>query len=268
MKFDLTTFSLSDLRLSLRQQITALAIFAALFATGTVALLVLLNEKSASNAVNNVVNSFTVDRVTRSAQKTYNICSLVQDLIQKSVDTNLNVARATLKEAGGVQPTSKQITWNAINQYTRAATTVTLPAWSVGGQELVDERSFDKHVPVVDTVTAETSDRAQIFQRMSDAGDMLRVATSVPDSDGKRGIGTYIPAINPDGTANAVVRTVLERANLSRPRFCCGRLVHHGLRAHSQCPGQGYRHALRRGQAASRGVSSLRPRPCIQQRRA
>ena len=209
MKFDLTTFSLSDLRLSLRQQITALAIFAALFATGTVALLVLLNEKSASNAVNNVVNSFTVDRVTRSAQKTYNICSLVQDLIQKSVDTNLNVARATLKEAGGVQPTSKQITWNAINQYTRAATTVTLPAWSVGGQELVDERSFDKHVPVVDTVTAETSDRAQIFQRMSDAGDMLRVATSVPDSDGKRGIGTYIPAINPDGTANAVVRTVL-----------------------------------------------------------
>jgi methyl-accepting chemotaxis protein len=38
---------------------------------------------------------------------------------------------------------------------------------------------------------------------------MLRVATSVVDTDGKRGVGTYIPAINPDGMANPVVKTVL-----------------------------------------------------------
>jgi len=44
---------------------------------------------------------------------------------------------------------------------------------------------------------------------MDDAGDMLRVATNVPDTDGKRGIGTFIPATNPDGTANPVVKTVL-----------------------------------------------------------
>ena len=207
MRFSVKSFS--NLQLSLRQQITALAIFAALFATSIVALLVLLNEKSASNAVSGQVNSFIVNSVRDNAQKTYNICIVAQEFIQKSVDTNLNVARAALKQVGGIQPTARPNQWNAVNQYTRAVTTITLPTWSVGGQLLEGDRSFEKRVPVVDTVTEETSDKAQIFQRMDDAGDMLRVATNVPDTDGKRGIGTFIPATNPDGSANPVVKTVL-----------------------------------------------------------
>ena len=205
MKLSINSYS----NLSLRQQITALAILAALFATSIVALLVLLNEKSASNAVSSVVNSFTVDRVTRSAQKTYNICSLVQDLIQKSVDTNLNIARAALKAGGGIKPTGGTTSWNAVNQYTCVSTALQLPLWSVAAHPLVDERSYEKYIPVVDDVSAQTGDRAQIFQRMDEAGDMLRVATNVPDKDGKRGVGTFIPAVNPDGAANAVVKTVL-----------------------------------------------------------
>ncbi|HLP25547.1 MAG TPA: Cache 3/Cache 2 fusion domain-containing protein, partial [Acidobacteriota bacterium] len=48
-----------------------------------------------------------------------------------------------------------------------------------------------------------------IFQRMNDAGDMLRVGTSVVKTDGSRALGTFVPARNPDGAPNAVVQTVL-----------------------------------------------------------
>ena len=39
---------------------------------------------------------------------------------------------------------------------------------------------------------------------------MLRVATTIINSDNKRAIGTFIPANNPDGTANPVIATVLK----------------------------------------------------------
>ena len=44
---------------------------------------------------------------------------------------------------------------------------------------------------------------------MNTAGDMLRITTNVAKQDGTRAIGTYIPAINPDGEPNPVVATVL-----------------------------------------------------------
>lgn len=48
-----------------------------------------------------------------------------------------------------------------------------------------------------------------VFQRMNKAGDMLRIATNVIASNGKRATGTYIPAVNPNGQANAVIETIL-----------------------------------------------------------
>jgi hypothetical protein len=44
---------------------------------------------------------------------------------------------------------------------------------------------------------------------MNDRGDMLRVCTNVMKTDGSRAIGTYIPAINPDGQPNPVIQTVM-----------------------------------------------------------
>ncbi len=51
--------------------------------------------------------------------------------------------------------------------------------------------------PLVDEVKTLTGASSTVFQRMNDAGDMLRIATNVVANGGKRAIGTYIPAIDP-----------------------------------------------------------------------
>jgi methyl-accepting chemotaxis protein len=209
MRLKLLPAFLTRIRLSLRQQITALAVLAALFATVLVAILVLLNEQSASAYVNDELNSFIIERTTHSAEKTYNTCNLAQEFMQKSVNTNLNVARGALKEAGGVQVSSTTTTWNATNQYTLERKTISAPTWSLAGQPLQGDRSFEKRIPVIDNVTDQTSDTITLFQRVNEAGDMLRVATSVVAGDGMRAIGTFIPAVMPDGAPNNVIQSVL-----------------------------------------------------------
>jgi methyl-accepting chemotaxis protein WspA len=62
---------------------------------------------------------------------------------------------------------------------------------------------------VVDEIANLTGGVVSIFQRMNAQGEMLRVATNVASSDGSRAIGTYIPALGPDGTPTAVIASVL-----------------------------------------------------------
>ncbi|HOD39031.1 MAG TPA: Cache 3/Cache 2 fusion domain-containing protein [Candidatus Wallbacteria bacterium] len=56
------------------------------------------------------------------------------------------------------------------------------------------ERSIN--TPIIDEVANLVGDTCTIFQRMNENGDMLRVATNVITKDGRRAIGTFIPAID------------------------------------------------------------------------
>ncbi len=196
-------------RLSLRQQISALGTLSALLATVTVAILVLANEGSASKAVSNEVIGIMQDSLARSAEKTYSICKLSQDFVQKAVDTSLSFGDAALKQAGGIQLTGKTTTWTGVNQFTQARTSMTVPEWALKGTPLTSDRGFNHHIPVIDDITKQTGETVTLFQRTSPAGDMLRVATTVAASDGQRAIGAYIPAIMPGGSENPVVKAVL-----------------------------------------------------------
>ncbi len=153
-------------------------------------------------------------------------------LLQQVVVHNLQVAEYVMKGAGGVSLAPETVTWNAVNQFTKQAQTVSLPKMLVGGTWLGQQTNASATVPVVDRVKSLVGGTCTIFQRMNAQGDMLRVATNVIGKDGKRAVGTYIPAVNPDGTPNPVVSTVLRGGYLPRGGFRRGCLVRDRVRPH------------------------------------
>ena len=131
-------------------------------------------------------------------------------MLQQMVNSNLNVARKVLEVNGQVRlDQDDSIEWQAVNQVTRAAASVRLPKMYTGEEWLGQNSDMKSPSPVVDEVQRLVGGTSTIFQRMNDAGDMLRVTTNVPTDQGQRAIGTYIPRTQADGTPNPVLAAVL-----------------------------------------------------------
>jgi len=146
-----------------------------------------------------------LDSITRGV---YHLIKTEHEATQQQIDSNLNVARRVLASRGGISLSDERVTWTATNQFNRQQSRITLPQMMVGGRWLGMNTDPDSETAVVDEVTRLVKDTATIFQVMNDQGDMIRVATTVRNSKGKRAIGTYIPAVNPDGSPNPVVTAV------------------------------------------------------------
>ncbi|NJC87606.1 MAG: PAS domain S-box protein [Desulfuromonas sp.] len=166
---------------------------------------------------NSLLNSFfdeEIDRQARSeaqkiAQDVYLMCRSAQESVQQTVDANLRVAADILARSGPVTFGREQIRWQAVNQFTQRSHGVVLPRMLVGNRWLGQINDPLQPALVVDATEELVGGTATLFQRMNETGDMLRVATSVIDKDGKRAIGTYIPAVNPNGSTNPVVSALL-----------------------------------------------------------
>ena len=135
---------------------------------------------------------------------------ITQELLREDVKKLLSFASDKLEQLGGIRFMEDQsVEWSAVNQYSGVERTMMIPAVMIGDSTRLERtESFDRRVPLVDRIGELTGDTATLFQRMNDAGDMLRIATNVKKGD-KRAVGTYIPAINPDGEPNPVLAEVL-----------------------------------------------------------
>ena len=156
-----------------------------------------------------------MDNIARSL---YSMCATQQHAISETLKAQLNSARTSLQASGAVSQSDEKVTWQAVNQFTKQTQETSLPKMLVGKQWLGQNADQATESPIVDG-TAELGATCTIFQRMNQAGDMLRVCTNVMKLDGTRAIGTYIPATNPDGTPNAVVSTVLRGETYSGRAF-------------------------------------------------
>lgn len=127
-----------------------------------------------------------------------------------AVKKALPIAKEALVSAGFSFDAASQVDWKATNQLNKETTEVKLPQMLVGGKWIGQVDEFSQPSPVVDDIIAKSGvPLITLFQRMNDAGDMLRVATTVKKKDGKRAIGTYIPVVEPDGAKNPVLEKVL-----------------------------------------------------------
>lgn len=157
-----------------------------------------------------------LDHIT---QGVYNLVKTENGAVQAQVTANLNVAEHILDNAGGVTLSRDKVTWTATNQFTGETTQIDLPRLLIGGRWLGRNADPGVVTPVVDAVANLVGERATIFQRMNGAGDMLRVGTNVKDAQGRRAIGTFIPAVNPDGSPNPVIAAVLKGQVFQGPAY-------------------------------------------------
>ena len=128
--------------------------------------------------------------------------------LEKSLLTDLVVARDRLEAAGGISLSNDTTTWNATNQFTKKKQEVVLPKMLLGGKWPGQNGSSDGSSHLVNEVQSLVKTACSVLQRTNEHGDMLCISTSADDK-GSYGVGTYIPATYPDGTPNPWLAAVL-----------------------------------------------------------
>ncbi len=204
--------------MKLQVKVVLLALFAALVPVAIIAGLILWQTAETGRKVDKEVEDLVMLNIDKICTGIYNMCETSDNLVQARVNQSLIAARLMLtgsdehvksSSSGEAVLSSETATWDTINQATGEADRLLIPKLEINGQWLGQNRDLAKRTPIIDEIVKVVGGTATIFQKMNEAGDMLRVATNVKALDGKRAIGTYIPAREPDGTPNPVVSTVL-----------------------------------------------------------
>jgi len=197
-------------KMTLKRKIIGLAVLAAVLPVVVMMILMASFEASISEMTSKELSDVARANMAQIARDVYALCETSNNLIQKKINNGLNIAGNILKQHKGIEAAKETVIWNAVNQVTRQTQKVELPRLMAGGVWLGQNRDLAIPTPIVDEVEKLVGVTCTIFQRMNDRGDMLRVATNVEDLEKKRAIGTYIPAVVPDGTDNPVTAAVLK----------------------------------------------------------
>ena len=198
------------IHITLKKKVIGLGVLAAFLPVLVMIVLVGRFQASVSQVAGKEINVLAMMNIAQIAKDVYGLCETSNDLIQQKINHDLNVAREILKQHKNLELSSQTVLWEVTNQFTKKTQQMNLPRMMLGGAWLGQNRSFSVATPVVDDVNRMTGGACTVFQRMNAAGEMVRVATNVEDMDRKRAIGTYIPALNPDGTPNAVIAAVMK----------------------------------------------------------
>ena len=167
----------------------------------------------------------SVDDYARLASASTNaMLGAIRETVAATTAANAQLLIREIRDRGGLTLGQEATTWEATNQFTQEKTEVRLPRLLLGGQPLPIVSETDKRCPIVDDPARVSEGQYTIFQRMNRRGDMLRVATNVPDATGTgRAIRTYIPAVMPDGSPNRVVEAVLKGETYTGMAIVVGR---------------------------------------------
>ncbi len=203
------------MKLTLKRKVIGLTLFAAFLPILVLSILTYVEKLRIGKTVDRDLNELIRENSERVAKDVYRMCQVTDALIQEQVNRNLRIARTMVEQLGGIHELpGEMVEWKATNQFTHKSHEVKLPKFMVGEAWLAQTRNVSTPVPAVDDVIAQVGGTCTIFQRLNEAGDMLRVATNVKTLEGERAIGTYIPAEMPSGDrdkveANPVISTVL-----------------------------------------------------------
>ncbi|MDP5184542.1 methyl-accepting chemotaxis protein [Blastococcus sp. BMG 814] len=156
------------------------------------------------------MDALVEENISRAARGAYDLVATQGASTAMKVDYDLNAARYVLQQSGSfaIDGSGRNpVTWDAKNQMNGQVTPVALPRVLVGGEWLGQNTDMAVRTPVVDDIMSMVGATVTLFQKTPE-GNFLRVATNVQAASGSRAIGTYIPAVNPDGKPNPVAAAV------------------------------------------------------------
>ncbi len=201
------------IKLRLNHKVTGLALLSAL--VPVLALLGMLAWQE--DRLSNLALSQFEDRVHGElGAELRGLCGMLETangLLQSKVDASLNVAHDLFNRGGDLTFGPETVAWEAENQVTHEVQHLVLPQMKLGGRWFGQNTDFATPSPLVDQVKQLVGGTCTIFQRVNEAGDMLRVTTNIQKLDGQRAIGTFIPASSP------VVQAVLAGETFRGPAY-------------------------------------------------
>ena len=197
------------MKLRIGSKIVALVLAVALLQLIVTSAAMLQMERQANQDVAREWGVLVQDEIAQIARSVYALAETANELIQQRIDNGLKLARDLASPRGPSPCPATTVAWQAKNELTGETETHSLPKLTFGDTWLGQNRDPKVATPVVDEVRRLSGVASTLFQRMNPQGDMLRVATTVEGADHQRDIGTYIPALSPDGKPNPIMAAVL-----------------------------------------------------------
>jgi hypothetical protein len=168
-----------------------------------------------------------VDNVDRAASGSARISQAVAELADSQrlayVRRALTLAQDLLEDAGGIALGAGTRSMSVTDQATSTSSHAELPELLLGGAPLAWVDDPRRPAPLVDEVVAQVGGTCTLFQRLDEAGAMVRAATTVVTAAGRRNIGTYLAPVNADGTRNPVLAAVLAGQLYTGPATVAGK---------------------------------------------
>ena len=112
------------------------------------------------------------------AESLTDMMSIIDEMGSKQVSAGINALTRDINSQG-VSFAAETATWKAINQDSKRELEIVLPKMLVGGNWLEQNRDAKQPSTFDDKMRDVEGGLVTIFQRMNDAGDMLRVSTNV-----------------------------------------------------------------------------------------
>jgi len=201
------------MKISIKSKIIFMGVMAALIPTLILLANIYYEKGQLAGNVEKQMKSNLEENLTSIVKDIYSAVESQHEILTKIVESNLKFTEELIKKNGGAKLFNETYNWTAIDQVSKEKTSITLPRMLIGSDSdaIAFNQNFDlkKNTPIVDEIPGLTGGACTIFQKMNETGDMLRIATNVATKDNKRAIGTFIPVINPDGSRNAIIDTVL-----------------------------------------------------------
>jgi len=199
---------------SVKTKILALSISAVFFVALAMTVIIAVEKTSLKINIGKELDELARNETSKIAKDVYLMARATNETLQNQLANNLRVIDNELKRSG-INFTDETASWNAINQENKNSMQLELPVMLIGGQKIAGTAADGTNASFVDRMQKMVGGTVTVFQRMNNSGDMLRVATTIADENGKRAVGTYIPATGENGKSNEIVQNVLAGRNFN-----------------------------------------------------